>query len=82
MHGWGPTSDPFGPDTEVALDWQVIAASSDCAPQADVLIVIKYAPNTDRGFSDLEASFATDGRDYSAVSTSGVRQRIAGHPRR
>ncbi|HSP64640.1 MAG TPA: S53 family peptidase [Candidatus Deferrimicrobium sp.] len=71
VHGWGPTSDPFGPDTEVALDWQVIAGMlAYCAPQADVLIVIKYAPNTDRGFSNLEASFATDGRDYSAVSTS------------
>jgi kumamolisin len=71
VHGWGPVSDPLGPDTEVALDWQVIAAVlSRCAPQADVLIVIKYAPNTDRGFTDLEASFATDGRDYAAVSTS------------
>ncbi|MDQ6856696.1 MAG: S53 family peptidase [Candidatus Dormibacteraeota bacterium] len=71
VNGWGPTSDPFGPDTEVALDWQVIAGMlTHCAPEADVLIVIKYAPNTDRGFSNLEASFATDGRDYSAVSTS------------
>ncbi len=71
VHGWGPTSDPFGPDTEVALDWQVIAGIlAHCAPAADVLIVLKYAPNTDRGFSNLEASFATDGRDYSAVSTS------------
>ncbi|MDQ6847256.1 MAG: S53 family peptidase [Candidatus Dormibacteraeota bacterium] len=71
VHGWGPTSDPFGPDTEVALDWQVIAGIlAHCAPQADVLLVIKYAPNTDRGFSNLEASFATDGRDYAAVSTS------------
>lgn len=71
VHGWGPTSDPFGPDTEVALDWQVIAGVlAYCAPQADVLVVIKYAPNTDRGFSNMEASFATDGRDYLAVSTS------------
>ncbi len=71
VHGWGPTSDPFGPDTEVALDWQVIAGIlAHCAPQADVLVVIKYAPNTERGFSNLEASFASDGRDYSAVSTS------------
>jgi kumamolisin len=71
VHGWGPSSDPFGPDTEVALDWQVVAGIfAHCAPQADVLVVIKYAPNTDRGFSNLEASFATDGRDYSAVSTS------------
>ncbi len=71
VQGWGPTSDPFGPDTEVALDWQVIAGVlAHCAPQADVLIVIKYAPNTDRGFSNLEASFATDGRNYAAVSTS------------
>ncbi|HEY8756615.1 MAG TPA: S53 family peptidase [Candidatus Dormibacteraeota bacterium] len=71
VHGWGPVSNPFGPDTEVALDWQVIAGVlAHCAPQADVLIVIKYAPNTDRGFTDLEASFATDGRDYAAVSTS------------
>ncbi len=71
VHGWGPTSDPFGPDTEVALDWQVIAGVlAHCAPQADLLLVIKYAPNTDRGFSNLETSFATDGRDYSAVSTS------------
>ena len=29
-----------------------------------MLVVIKYAPNTERGFSNLEASFATDGRDY------------------
>ena len=71
VHGWGPDVRPFGPDTEVALDWQVIAGVlAHCAPQADVLVVIKYAPNTDRGFSNLEASFATDGRDYSAVSTS------------
>lgn len=71
VQGWGPLSDPFGPDTEVALDWQVIAGVlSRCAPRADVLIVLKYAPNTDRGFTNLEASFATDGRDYSAVSTS------------
>jgi kumamolisin len=71
VNGWGPRSDPFGPDTEVALDWQVIAgALAHCAPHADVLIVIKYAPNTDRGFTNLEASFATDGRDYAAVSTS------------
>jgi kumamolisin len=71
VHGWGPLSNPFGPDTEVALDWQVIAGTlAHCAPQADVLIVIKYAPNTDRGFTDLEASFATDGREYAAVSTS------------
>ncbi|MBJ7593627.1 MAG: peptidase S53 [Candidatus Dormibacteraeota bacterium] len=71
VHGRGPTSDPFGPDTEVALDWQVIAGIlAHCAPQADVLLVIRYAPNTDRGFSNLEASFATDGRDYAAVSTS------------
>ena len=55
VHGWGPSSDPFGPDTEVALDWQVIAGILGyCAPQADVLVVIKYAPNTDRGFSNLE----------------------------
>lgn len=71
VHGWGPLSDPFGPDTEVALDWQVIAGVlARCAPQAEVQIVIKYAPNTDRGFTNLEAAFATDGRDYSAVSTS------------
>jgi kumamolisin len=71
VHGWGPVSDPFGPDTEVALDWQVIAGVlGHCAPAADILIVIKYAPNTDRGFTNLEASFATDGRDYAAVSTS------------
>jgi kumamolisin len=71
VNSWGPTSDPFGPDTEVALDWQVIAGVlAQCAPQADVLIVIKYAPNTDRGFTNMEASFATDGRDYAAVSTS------------
>ena len=71
VNGWGPASDPFGPDTEVALDWQVISGVlAYCAPQADVLLVIKYAPNTDRGFSNLEASFATDGRDYLAVSTS------------
>ena len=71
VNGWGPVSDPFGPDIEVALDWQVIAGVLvRCAPQADVLIVIKYAPNTDRGFTNLEASFATDGRDYAAVSTS------------
>lgn len=71
VQGWGPLSDPFGPDTEVALDWQVIAGVlARCAPQADVLIVIKYAPNTDRGFTNLEAAFASDGRDYSAVSTS------------
>jgi kumamolisin len=71
VNGWGPHSDPFGPDTEVALDWQVIAGVlAHCAPQADVLMVIKYAPNTDRGFTNLEASFATDGRDYAAVSTS------------
>jgi kumamolisin len=71
VQGWGPLSDPFGPDTEVALDWQVIAGVlARCAPEADVQIVIKYAPNTDRGFSNLEAAFATDGRDYAAVSTS------------
>lgn len=71
VQGWGPLSDPFGPDTEVALDWQVIAGVlARCAPQADVQIVIKYAPNTDRGFTNLEAAFATDGRDYAAVSTS------------
>ena len=71
VQGWGPLSDPFGPDTEVALDWQVIAGVLDrFAPQADVHIVIKYAPNTDRGFTNLLASFATDGRDYAAVSTS------------
>lgn len=71
VHGWRPVSDPFGPDTEVALDWQVIAgALAYCAPQAEVLVVIKYAPNTDRGFTNLEASFATDGRDYMSVSTS------------
>ncbi len=71
VQGWGPTSDPFGPDTEVALDWQVIAGVlAYCAPQADLLVVLKYAPNTDRGFTNLEASFASDGRDYSAVSTS------------
>jgi kumamolisin len=71
VQGWGPLSDPFGPDTEVALDWQVIAGVlARCAPQADVQIVIKYAPNTDRGFTNLEAAFATDGRDYTAVSTS------------
>jgi kumamolisin len=71
VQGWGPTSDPFGPDTEVALDWQVIAGVlAHCAPRADVLLVIKYASNTDRGFTNLEASFASDGRDYSAVSTS------------
>jgi kumamolisin len=69
--GWGPVSDPFGPDTEVALDWQVIAgALAYCAPKAEVLVVLKYAPNTDRGFTNLEASFATDGRDYVSVSTS------------
>jgi kumamolisin len=67
----GAGSDPFGPDTEVALDWQVIAgALAHCAPQADVLVVIKYAPNTDRGFTNLATSFATDGRDYMTVSTS------------
>jgi kumamolisin len=71
VQGWGPMSDPFGPDTEVALDWQVIAgALAYCAPLADVLVVIKYAPNTDRGFTNLEASFASDGRDYLSVSTS------------
>jgi kumamolisin len=71
VQGWGPVSDPFGPDTEVALDWQVIAgALAHCAPRAKVLVVIKYAPNTDRGFTNLEASFATDGRDYLSVSTS------------
>lgn len=71
VQGWGPISDPFGPDTEVALDWQVIAGIlTRFAPQADVQIVIKYAPNTDRGFTNLLASFATDGRDYAAVSTS------------
>jgi kumamolisin len=71
VQGWGPLSDPFGPDTEVALDWQVIAGVlARCAPHADVQIVIKYAPNTDRGFTNLEAAFATDGRDYIAVSTS------------
>ncbi|HEX4578605.1 MAG TPA: S53 family peptidase [Candidatus Dormibacteraeota bacterium] len=71
VQGWGPLSDPFGPDTEVALDWQVIAGVlARCAPQADVQIVIKYAPNTDRGFTNLQAAFATDGRDYAAVSTS------------
>jgi kumamolisin len=71
VQGWGPVSDPFGPDTEVALDWQVIAgALAYSAPQAEIVIVIKYAPNTDRGFTNVEASFATDGRDYMAVSTS------------
>jgi kumamolisin len=71
VQGWGPISDPFGPDTEVALDWQVIAGVlGRCAPEADIEVVVKYAPNTDRGFTNLEASFATDGRDYSAVSTS------------
>jgi kumamolisin len=71
VQGWGPLSDPFGPDTEVALDWQVIAAVlSHSAPQADLTVVIKYAPNTERGFTNLEASFATDGRDYAAISTS------------
>jgi kumamolisin len=71
VNGWGPRSDPLGADTEVALDWQVIAGVlAHCAPLAHVHIIIKYAPNTDRGFTNLEASFATDGRDYSAVSTS------------
>lgn len=71
VQGWGPLSDPFGPDTEVALDWQVIAGvMARCAPQANLNIVIKYAPNSERGFTNLEASFATDRRDYAAVSTS------------
>jgi kumamolisin len=69
--GWGPTSDPGGADVEVALDWQVIAGVfRRCAPQADVNVVIKYAANTDRGFTNLIESFATDGRNYTAVSTS------------
>ena len=55
----------------MALDWQVIAGVlAHCAPEAELIVVIKYASNTDRGFTNLEASFATDGRDYSAVSTS------------
>lgn len=71
VDGGLPASDPLGPDTEVALDWQVIArVLSACAPNADVDIVIKYAPNTDRGFTDVTASFASDGRPYAAVSTS------------
>ena len=71
VQGWGPVSDPLGPDTEVALDWQVIAGVlAHCAPLADVQVVIKYGPNTERGFTAVESSFATDGRDYAAVSTS------------
>ena len=71
IDGGVPESDPTGPDTEVALDWQVIArVLTACAPNADVDIVIKYAPNTDRGFTDVTASFASDGRPYAAVSTS------------
>jgi kumamolisin len=71
VDGAVPRSDPMGPDTEVALDWQVIArAINHCAPRADLEIVIRYAPNTDRGFTDVTAAFAADGRDYAAVSTS------------
>ncbi|MHB8717987.1 MAG: S53 family peptidase [Candidatus Dormibacteria bacterium] len=71
VDGGRATSDRSGPDTEVALDWQVIARIlTACAPAADVDIVIKYAPNTDRGFTDVTASFASDGRPYAAVSTS------------
>jgi kumamolisin len=71
VQGWGPIPDPFGADTEVALDWQVVASAvRHSAPHADIVIVIKYAPNTDRGFTNLEESFASDGRDYLSVSTS------------
>lgn len=71
VDGAVPRPDPMGADTEVALDWQVIArAVNHCAPRAGVEIVLKYAPNTDRGFTDVTAAFASDGRDYASVSTS------------
>lgn len=69
--GGRPVADPFGADTEVALDWQVIAGIlTHCAPRARISLVLRYAPNSERGFTDVMSSFATDGRPFAAVSTS------------
>lgn len=71
VDGATPTPDPQGADIEVALDWQGIAkAIFAVAPQVKLNIVVKYGPNTDQGFVDVEAAFASDGRNYYAVSTS------------
>lgn len=71
VDGAVPTPDPQGADIEVALDWQNIARAFFAkAPQGKLTIVVKYGPNTEQGFADVEASFASDGRDYDAVSTS------------
>ncbi len=67
-----PVPDPGGADVEVALDWQVAArALLVSAPRASIRIVLRYAPNTDQGFADLWASFATDTTHrFSGISTS------------
>ncbi|MGD1054431.1 MAG: protease pro-enzyme activation domain-containing protein, partial [Candidatus Dormibacteria bacterium] len=67
-----PQPDPGGADVEVALDWQVLArALLAAAPQAAIRLVLRYAPNTDQGFSDLWNSFVSDQTySFTGVSTS------------
>jgi kumamolisin len=67
-----PQPDPGGADVEVALDWQVLArALLSAAPQAAIRLVLRYAPNTDQGFSDLWNSFVSDPTyRFTGVSTS------------
>lgn len=61
-----PTGDPSGPDGEVALDVEVIAAA---APGAR--IAVYFAPNTDAGFlGALSAAVHDNSRAVSVVSVS------------
>jgi kumamolisin len=67
-----PQPDPNGADVEVALDWQVLSrALLAAAPKATIRLVLRYAPNTDQGFSDLWNSFVSDPTySFTGVSTS------------
>jgi kumamolisin len=57
-----PTGDPSGPDGEVMLDVEMVAA---LAPQAK--IVLYFAPNTDAGFIDAVTAAAHDSTNKPSV---------------
>jgi len=75
-----PQPDPNGADVEVALDWQVLSrALLAAAPKATIRLVLRYAPNTDQGFSDLWNSFVSDPTySFTGVSTSWGWPRTSG----
>jgi kumamolisin len=57
-----PTGDPNGPDGEVMLDIEVVAA---IAPQAQ--IAVYFAPNTDQGFLDAVTTAIHDTTNKPSV---------------